>query len=102
MDLHPQCKEIINESWDSCFEGSPSYDLVCKIKIASSFFRKWNKDVFGDLHKRKLELENALMIAQFELSSQPFDKEKATKANLELLEKQKPNSLTTKSKSTMV
>lgn len=47
----------------------------------------WDKDVFGDLQKRKLELENALMIAQFELSLQPFDKEKAIRANLEMLEK---------------
>jgi hypothetical protein len=43
--------------WQSCqFDGNPSYVLARKLKTLKGDLRRWNKEVFGHVGKRKKAL----------------------------------------------
>ena len=46
------------ESYD--FQGSPSFVLASKLKMLKEDIKKWNKESFGSVHIKKVELMNEL------------------------------------------
>ena len=53
--------EQVKRWWDSYqVEGNPSYAMAQKLKVLKGDLKRWNVEVFGDIGKRKKELEEEL------------------------------------------
>jgi hypothetical protein len=53
--------EQVQRWWESySVEGNPSYVFARKLKALKVDLKKWNVEVFGDVGKRKKELEEEL------------------------------------------
>ena len=51
----------VRQWWESYdFQGSPSFVLASKLKMLKEDIKKWNKESFGNVHIKKLELMNEL------------------------------------------
>uniref|UniRef100_A0A2N9H476 Reverse transcriptase domain-containing protein n=1 Tax=Fagus sylvatica TaxID=28930 RepID=A0A2N9H476_FAGSY len=51
----------VRQWWGSYeFHGSPSFVLASKLKVLKEDIKKWNREVFGDVHIKKLELMKEL------------------------------------------
>ncbi|OMO80258.1 Endonuclease/exonuclease/phosphatase [Corchorus olitorius] len=62
--LHPGCKETIATAWNQNFNGSSPFKLTRKLKAVREKLKVWNKAVFGNLHKRKVEVQEELARVQ--------------------------------------
>jgi hypothetical protein len=47
---HPDCINIIKQSWNSNFTGCPMFILNQKLKKVKENLKVWNKSVFGNIH----------------------------------------------------
>jgi ribonuclease HI len=48
--LHPDCKNVIHDSWNITIFGSPMFVLSTKLKILKGKLKSWNKTIFGNVH----------------------------------------------------
>ncbi|OMO61581.1 Endonuclease/exonuclease/phosphatase [Corchorus capsularis] len=62
--LHPGCKDTIVEAWNQDFPGSTPFKLTRKLKIVREKLKLWNKKIFGNLQRRKLEVQEELAKVQ--------------------------------------
>ncbi len=46
------------------FQGSPSFVLASKLKMLKEDIKKWNKESFGNVYIKKLELMNELQLME--------------------------------------
>ncbi|OMP14345.1 Endonuclease/exonuclease/phosphatase, partial [Corchorus olitorius] len=76
---HHDCKEIIRSNWMQNSQGSAAYQLVKKIKATSIALKRWNKECFGQLQTRKVNLEKELEELQQNLFSEYKRKEEREK-----------------------
>jgi hypothetical protein len=55
----------VRQWWGSYeFQGSPSFVLASKLKVLKEDIKKWNKESFGDVHIKKLELMKELQLLE--------------------------------------
>ena len=55
----------VRQWWGSYeFQGNPSFVLASKIKVLKEDIKKWNKESFGDVHIKKLELMKELQLLE--------------------------------------
>jgi hypothetical protein len=55
----------VRQWWGSYdFQGSPSFLLASKLKVSKEDIKKWNKESFGDVHIKKLELMKELQLLE--------------------------------------
>jgi len=66
--LHKGCKELIVDSWG--IVGCPMYVLSSKLKNLKVKLKRWNKDVFGNIHSAVIEAENMLKEVQDQIQLQ--------------------------------
>ncbi|OMO62548.1 Endonuclease/exonuclease/phosphatase [Corchorus olitorius] len=85
--LHPGCKETIAEACKQEFPGSAPFRLTRKLKVAREKLKVWNKRVFGDLQKKKLEVQDELAKVQIDLvgRNEFFEKEKELRKTFEYI-----------------
>jgi hypothetical protein len=48
--LHPSCREVVSDSWNSVVVGCPMFVLSEKLKSLKAKLKTWNKDCFGNVH----------------------------------------------------
>jgi exonuclease III len=48
--LHPSCKDVISDSWNSVVVGCPMFVLSQKLKNLKAKLKVWNKVTFGNVH----------------------------------------------------
>jgi exonuclease III len=54
---HEAFTRKVRDWWGSYdFQGSPSFVLASKLKVLKEDIKKWNRESFGDVHIKKLEL----------------------------------------------
>uniref|UniRef100_A0A2N9HB65 Reverse transcriptase domain-containing protein n=1 Tax=Fagus sylvatica TaxID=28930 RepID=A0A2N9HB65_FAGSY len=59
------CIGNVRQWWGSYdFQGSPSFVLASKLKVLKEDIKKWNKESFGDVHIKKLELMKELQVLE--------------------------------------
>ena len=55
----------VRQWWGSYdFQGSPSFILASKLKVLKEDIKKWNRESFGDVHIKKLELMKELQVLE--------------------------------------
>jgi ribonuclease HI len=86
--LHPTCKELISDCWNTNFVGSPMFVLCSKLKLLKEKLKVWNREVFGNVHSSVKEAEDTLRSIQCQLQSQGHsdalsDLEKSAQSNLD-------------------
>ncbi|XP_042962444.1 uncharacterized protein LOC122296710 [Carya illinoinensis] len=57
-------KQIIQEAWNSTFQGNPSYILCKKISSTKEALKKWNKTHFGRIQNNITQTEKELLEVQ--------------------------------------
>ncbi|WJX46320.1 rhamnogalacturonan endolyase [Trifolium repens] len=48
--LHPSCRAVVSDSWNSVVVGCPMFMLSEKLKSLKAKLKTWNKDCFGNVH----------------------------------------------------
>jgi hypothetical protein len=48
--MHPDCRSIISDCWNSVIVGCPMFVLSQKLKLLKSKLKDWNKNCFGNVH----------------------------------------------------
>lgn len=49
--MHDDCINLVQNSWNNSFFGSPMYILSQKLKHLKNNLKEWNKNVFGNIHE---------------------------------------------------
>ncbi|OMO89656.1 hypothetical protein COLO4_19647 [Corchorus olitorius] len=68
--LHLSCEDAIRQGWNTAVNGSPPFKLTKKIKFVRESLKRWNKTVFGDLQRRKKNIEEELAQVQANIHSE--------------------------------
>jgi len=86
--LHPACKDIVQEAWNTTVIGYPMFVLNKKLKILKQKLRIWNKEVFGNVHEYVTDAEKNLQNIQEQIqvnghSNNLLEAEKQAQKSLE-------------------
>jgi len=65
--LHSDCKNIIQESWNTPVIGCPMFILTKKLKILKEKLKVWNKDCYGNVHEFVSDAEQNLQLIQAQI-----------------------------------
>ncbi|XVE83692.1 hypothetical protein DITRI_Ditri16bG0107000 [Diplodiscus trichospermus] len=68
---HPDFLPLVEESWSHEIDGTPIQLLVGKLKRLKNALKKWNKEVFGNIHDKVKELHNDLCSIQANITENP-------------------------------
>jgi hypothetical protein len=66
--LHKDCKEFIKDSWNVRINGCPMYTLNAKLKILKNKLKKWNIEVYGNVHAYVDDAEKKLANIQNQIN----------------------------------
>jgi hypothetical protein len=85
---HPDCVNVVQQSWKVNVVGCPMFVLSEKLKILKVKLKSWNKVVFGNIHENVKQARNNVDIIQALIdSNSPSDsfleQEKLAQINLE-------------------
>jgi len=85
---HPECINIVRQSWNNQVTGFPMYVLSQKLKILKEAFKVWNKNTFGNVHTQVTDVYKDLDEIQMKINNTGIfdllmDQEKAAQINLE-------------------
>ncbi|KAK2389841.1 hypothetical protein QL285_063403 [Trifolium repens] len=85
---HPDCVNVVQQSWNVNVVGCPMFVLSEKLKILKVKLKSWNKVVFGNIHENVKQARNNVDIIQALIDSNgPSDsfleQEKLAQINLE-------------------
>jgi hypothetical protein len=58
--LHPDCRNVISDSWNIVVVGCPMHILSQKLKNLKGILRSWNKTSFGNVNEVVLAAEQKL------------------------------------------
>ncbi|GAU50480.1 hypothetical protein TSUD_409650 [Trifolium subterraneum] len=67
--LHEGCHAVIADSWKENVIGCPMFILSTKLKRLKEKLRRWNKDIFGNVHSYVNEAEQDLSNIQAQLQT---------------------------------
>ncbi|PNX71458.1 ribonuclease H, partial [Trifolium pratense] len=62
--LHPDCKNIVAECWNTVVVGCPMFILSKKLKILKDKLKNWNRECFGNVHTLVISAEQKLQNIQ--------------------------------------
>ncbi|MCH90684.1 RNA-directed DNA polymerase (Reverse transcriptase) [Trifolium medium] len=85
---HPDCVNVVQQSWNVKVVGCPMYVISEKLKILKNNLKIWNKNVFGNIHETvklsriKVDEIQALLDSNGP-SDALLDQEKLAQVNLE-------------------
>jgi hypothetical protein len=48
--LHPDCRQLVLDCWNTDILGCPMYIMSQKLKILKGRLKTWNKNYFGNDH----------------------------------------------------
>jgi hypothetical protein len=65
--LHPTCREVIADSWNSVVVGCPMFVLSEKLKALKAKLKTWNKNCFGNVHELVVSAELQLHQIQMQI-----------------------------------
>jgi hypothetical protein len=65
--LHPECRNIILESWNTVVVGCPIFILSQKLKNLKSTLKSWNKMQFGDVNASAITADQNLQRIQSDI-----------------------------------
>jgi hypothetical protein len=65
--LHPECRNIISESWNNVVVGCPMFILTQKLKNVKNILKSWNKNNFGDVNVAVTSAEQHLQRIQSDI-----------------------------------
>ncbi|OMO96596.1 Endonuclease/exonuclease/phosphatase [Corchorus olitorius] len=83
---HPQCEKVITNAWKINANGYAAFRLMRKIGTTKEKLKLWNREVFGDLAKRKMELEIELAATEQNIENPGnFEKEATLRRDLEVV-----------------
>jgi len=85
---HPDCINIVKDSWGQHFVGCPMFVLNQKLKHLKMALKVWNKNTFGDIHLQVKVATEKLDAIQDEIDNlgvtdDLMDQEKAAQIHLE-------------------
>lgn len=85
--LHPNCKQLVENTWNTVVYGTPMFILSHKLKILKDKFKVWNKEVFGNVHALVQNAEVKLNVIQLAIDSNGqsdllFDQQKQAQIDL--------------------
>jgi ribonuclease HI len=86
--LHPSCKDVISDSWNSVVVGCPMFVLSQKLKSLKAKLKTWNKECFGNVNEMVTAAELHLQQVQMQIQVRGHNdtllqEEKTASANLE-------------------
>jgi hypothetical protein len=62
--LHPECKKVVEDCWNTSVIGCPMFILSKKLKLLKDRLKSWNKDCFGNVHNLVSSAEQRLQQVQ--------------------------------------
>jgi hypothetical protein len=62
--LHPGCKNVVEDCWNTSVLGCPMFILSKKLKLLKEKLKTWNKDCFGNVHTLVTSAEQRLQLVQ--------------------------------------
>jgi ribonuclease HI len=65
--LHPSCRDVIYESWNSVVIGCPMFVLSQKLKSLKAKLKTWNKECFGNVNDMVASAELKLQQVQMNI-----------------------------------
>ncbi|CAK8534267.1 unnamed protein product [Lathyrus sativus] len=71
--MHPKCKKIMSESWNSSVIGFPIYTLNRKIKILKDNLKSWNTNTFGNIHEILKRVKDNIEAIQFPIDTSGYN-----------------------------
>ena len=66
---HDTLYAVVENSWAVPCSGSPQYILAKKLKYLKSNLQTWNREVFGQLNKKILDVKKEVLEAQIAFDS---------------------------------
>ncbi|KAK1298314.1 hypothetical protein QJS10_CPB14g00920 [Acorus calamus] len=70
---HPTFTEVVENAWLTEVEGTPQYRLAKKLQLVKLALKKWNIEVFGDIHHKLKRGRDLLARIQNLLHNSPLD-----------------------------
>ncbi|KAK1303264.1 hypothetical protein QJS10_CPB11g00610 [Acorus calamus] len=70
---HPTFTEVVENAWLTEVEGTPQYRLAKKLQLVNLALKKWNIEVFGDIHHKLKRDRDLLARIQNLLHNSPLD-----------------------------
>lgn len=70
---HPQFLDLVENNWETPIYGSPGHSLAIKLIRLRRTLKYWNWNVFGDLHRKKQELNARIHNLETMLSDRWLD-----------------------------
>ncbi|XP_030467298.1 uncharacterized protein LOC115686220 [Syzygium oleosum] len=70
---HPTFLDLVTQVWDMHIEGTPMFNVCCKLKALKSKLKHLNRCSFSDISTRTEQARSDLFIVQTALDSNPFD-----------------------------
>jgi hypothetical protein len=67
--LHPDCKQVVQDCWNSNIIGCPMFVLSRKLKLLKENLKTWNKNCFGNVHEFVTTAEQNLHLIQEQIQT---------------------------------
>ncbi|WJX18847.1 hypothetical protein P8452_08606 [Trifolium repens] len=67
--LHPGCKQVVQDCWNSNIIGCPMFVLSRKLKLLKENLKTWNKNCFGNVHEFVTSAEQNLHLIQEQIQT---------------------------------
>jgi len=85
--MHSDCKQLVENTWNNTFFGSPMFILSQKLKLLKEKLKVWNKEVFGNVHTLVKHAEEKLSNLQLLIDTDGhtdslFDQQKLAQIDL--------------------